>query len=249
MSTKSRWRNGILEFYDSVTHETTPVGAPFYYKDDFLGAGGLAAIPATSSEERGVDWVKLIVGSGPPVAQEAADGSSGVMSLALTATSEAQDCTLSWGDQLGFDVTNGGQVEFKARFTAVPTTGTRVVAGICGPHNLAKDTVANSAWFSWDGTAITYAETDDTTNNNDDKATGITAVVDIWEIYRIDFTDLTDVLFYIDGVSVATATTFDMSNLTAAEKIMQPYFSLDKASGTSVGTLEIDYIKLWGKRI
>ena len=91
-------------------------------------------------------------------------------------------------------------------------------------------------------------ETDDTTTNNDDTATGITSVAGTYDIYKIDFTDLEDVRFYVNGVHVSTATTFDMSDLTAAEKIMQPYFSLDKASGTGVGDLTIDYVKFWGPR-
>jgi hypothetical protein len=111
-----------------------------------------------------------------------------------------------------------------------------------------KDTVANHAWFRWQASAVLLTESDDTTNNNDDTATGLTTVVDTYGIYRIDFTDLTSVKFYVDGVRVSAATTFDMSNLSAAEKIMQPYFSLDKASGTGVGTLQIDYVRLWGPR-
>lgn len=249
MSTKARWKRNHLEFYDSVSYETFPVGWPVVYYEEFLGARGLAAIPATSSEERGCDWVKLIVGAAPPTVQEVADGSGGRLQLALTSASQAQDAMVYHGDQLGCDVTNGGGFEFRARFTVLPTSGTTVVAGLAGPHNLDKDTLANAAWFRWQGSAATLAESDDTTNNNDDVSTGVTAVVNTWETYRIEFHDLTDVRFYIDGVNVATATTFDMSNLTAAEKIMQPYFSLDKASGGSVGTLQVDYVKFWGERL
>ena len=54
--------------------------------------------------------------------------------------------------------------------------------------------------------------------------------------------------FFVNGVQVATGTTFDMSNLSAAEKIVQPYFGLDKASGTGVGTLQVDYFKWHGNR-
>jgi hypothetical protein len=108
--------------------------------------------------------------------------------------------------------------------------------------------VAAAAWFRWDASLVTKCESDDTTNNEDDVATGITAVAGTYSIYRIDFTTLSDVKFFIDGARVAAGTTFDMSNLTAAEKRMQPYFSLDKATGTGLGDMNIDYVKIWSNR-
>ena len=67
-------------------------------------------------------------------------------------------------------------------------------------------------------------------------------------ILRIDFTTLADVKFYQDDARVYSTTTFDMSNLTAAEQQMQPYFSLDKASGETLCTLGIDYVRVFGTR-
>jgi len=52
----------------------------------------------------------------------------------------------------------------------------------------------------------------------------------------------------VDGARLAAGTTFDMSNLTAGEQQMQPYFSLDKASGTGLGDMNIDYVKIWHNR-
>jgi hypothetical protein len=119
---------------------------------------------------------------------------------------------------------------------------------MCGDHNLDKDTVTEAAWFRFDASLVCKVETDDTTNNNDDIATGHTAVAGTYDIYRIDFTDLTDVKFYINGTRVASGTTFDMSNLTAGEQQMQPYFSLDKTSGTGLGDINIDYVKIFSNR-
>ena len=204
----------------------------------------MAAIPAASSEEAGVKWVAIDVGA----ATQAYVADASAIAIALTNASEAQDAAVDYGDQLSWDVTNGGEMEFRAKLTVLPTTGVACVAGIAGPHNLDKDTVANHAWFRWQASAVLLTESDDTTNNNDDTATGLTTVINTYGIYRIDFADLSDVKFYVDNVRVSSATTFDMSNLSAAEKIMQPYFSLDKASGTGVGTLQVDYVKFWGPR-
>ena len=77
----------------------------------------------------------------------------------------------------------------------------------------------------------------------------MSTVAGTYNIFRIDFTNLYDVKFFIDGVRVATGTTFDMSNLTAGEQQMQPYFSLDKAGGlASLGDMNIDYVKILSNR-
>ena len=108
--------------------------------------------------------------------------------------------------------------------------------------------MTEAAWFRFDADLAADVETDDTTNNNDDISTGHTAVAGTYDIYRIDFTTIADVKFFINGTRVATGTTFDMSNLSAAEQQMQPYFSLDKASGTGLGDINIDYVKIFSNR-
>ena len=117
-----------------------------------------------------------------------------------------------------------------------------------GDHDLDYDSSTEHAWFNLDGSAAVVAETDDTTNNNDDVATGITVAVADWNTFQIDFNHLADVKFYINGTPVAGTTTFDMSNLTAAESYMQPYFGMAKTSDVGLGQMYIDYIKFWSAR-
>ena len=152
------------------------------------------------------------------------------------------------GNNRNFDAGNGLIFETRVNFSVLPTTGVTAVLGVANDHNLDKDTVTVAAWFRLDASGAIDVETDDTTNNNDDKTTGITAVAGTFNIFRIDMTTLTDVKFFIDGTRVTTGTTFDMSNMTAAEQQMQPYFSLDKATGTGVGTMQIDYVKIFSNR-
>ena len=234
---KGSWLNGILTFFDSQTFERVDNLAPVNFYDDFLGA----AINVT-------DGLWAVVDVGDATEALAADTANGVFQLALAATSEAEDAVLYWGDQRGIDVGNKAIVEMRVKLSVLPTTGVCAVWGIATDHNLDKDTVAVNAWFRADASGEVKVETDDTTNNNDDVATGVTVLATDWKIYRIDFSDLTDVKFYIDGARVAGGTTFDMSNLTAAEQVVQFYFSLDKASGTGVGTMQIDYVRAWSQR-
>lgn len=245
MGTRAKHVGGNLTYYDSATHERVLPVYPLVWMDDFLGAGGLATVPDSGSEENGFPWVKLAVQTGGTVlTAHVADGANGQFQLALDNTSEAQDAVLYFGDQRGFSVKHDAIFETRVRLSVLPTTGVTAVFGLAGDHNLAKDSVTEHAWFRAQASAAILAESDDTTNDNDDVATGVTVLATEWRTYRIDFTNLADVRFYIDGVAVGIGTTFDMSNLTDAEAVMQPYFSLDKASGTGVGTMLIDYVRV-----
>ena len=241
MSTKSKYVRSNLEFFDSVTHERVLPVAPLVWIDDFLGYQA-----ATSETGSTGPWLTVDVGGATQGLK--ANEPNGAFELALAATSEAEDAVLYWGDQRGIDVGNKASIEFRVDMAVLPTTGVAAVFGLANDHNLDKDTVAAHAWFRLQASGAIVVETDDTTNDNDDTSTGVTAVAGTYNTFRIDFHDLTDVRFYIDGVNVATGTTFDMSNLTAAEQVMQPYMSLDKASGTGVGTMVIDYVRVWSNR-
>jgi len=237
------WHNsGRQVFYDGSTFETLMTTFPVQYSEDFLGA-------AVDPFDGTIDWNVIDVSAvGTVTTAIVADSSNGQFLLALDATDEAQDAVLYQNDNKTFDVGNGLIAEFRVNMAVSPGTGVCAVFGMCGDHNLDKDTATEAAWFRFDASLVAKVESDDTTNNNDDIATGHTAVAGTYDIYRIDFTTLSDVKFFINGGRVASGTTFDMSNLSAAEQQMQPYFSLDKASGTGLGSMNIDYVKIFSNR-
>jgi len=235
------WQNtGHQVFYDPSTFETLHTSYPVQFIEDFLGTSGGDIFDGT------LDWNVVDVGD----ATEAlvADSSNGQFLLHLAATNEAEDAVLYMGDNKPFDVGNGLIFETRVDMAVAPGTGVRAVFGMCGDHALDKDAATESAWFSFEASLAVLAETDDTTNDNNNISTGITAVAGTYNIYRIDFTSLSDVKFFIDGVRVASSTTFDMSNLSASEQQMQPYFALDKATGTGLGDINIDYVKIFSNR-
>lgn len=239
-SIKCRWTNGFQRFYDRATDETVHVMAQMWFTEDFLGEGGLEL---GNTVDR---WEVIDVGDATEALR--ADIATGVWRLALTATSEAQDAGLYWGDQTSICVLNDVSFETKIDVAVLPSVSATAVWGMAGDHNLDKDTVAEHAWFRLDASGTVKVETDDGTTDTDDTATGITAVAGTANIYRIDFSDLSDVKFYIDGARVAGSTTHDLSALTTTTGLMQPYFSVDKAASVSVGTLDIDYCRIWGRR-
>jgi len=218
--------------------------APVWFKEDFLGEGGLEL---GNTVDR---WENVDAGN----ATEAllADTETGVYQLALTNTGENQDAVLYWADQTPIDVLNDVQFECRVGFSVLPTGAVSdavAVWGMCGDHNLDKDTIVESAWFRLQATGDLLIETDDGATNTDDTDCSELLVAGEYHIYRIDFSDLSDVKFYLDGERVGSGTTHDLSGLSVASGLMQPYFSLDKTTAsTAVGTMEIDYVTIWGAR-
>lgn len=232
--------SGFPLVYDKSTFESLVPMFPIVFYDDFVGAAGGSVFDGTSI------WNVVDVGG----ATEAivADSANGQFLLHIAATGEAEDAVLYMNDNKNFDVGSGLIFECRLNMAVVPGTGVTAVFGMCGDHNLDKDTVTEQAWFRLQASAALLCESDDTTNDNNDKSTGITLIAGAYHIFRIDFTTIADVKFYVDGVRVCSSTTFDMSNLTAGEQQMQPYFSLDKASGTGLGDLNIDYVRCFQDR-
>ena len=68
---------------------------------------------------------------------------------------------------------------------------------------------------------------------------------------KIDFTDVTNVKFYVkqEGATcytqVLSTTTFSLAGYTAG---LQPYISASKASGTTTGAVTVDFIRIISER-
>jgi len=242
MTTRARYNGGLLEYYESLTHERFPVGAPVVFIDDFLGAG--VAVPAAASAESGVPWVKKIVGNATLAI--AADSTNGELSCALDATSEKQNAEAYFNDELQFHVQQG--LVFEARFKAsvLPTGNAEMVIGLISNWADGLDNATYSVFATLDGSGEIICEKDD--NASDESTTsGVTLTNAEYAIVRIDCTDYADIKFYVNGSRVAESNTFDWAASSANSKV-QPVVGCYKASGTGVGTLLVDYVKVWQKR-
>ena len=238
---KWNWHNtGHQVWYDKSTFETLKTTYPLYFYDDFLGSAGGSVFDGTEI------WNVVDVND----ATEAivADSSNGLFRLHMHVTSEDEDAVLYHNDNRTFDIDNGLIFETKIDVATIPTLTTEAVWGMAGDHDLDNDTVAESCWFKLDGSGAVVVESDDAGTDNDDVATGVTVVPGTANIYRIDFTSLTNVKFFIDGVRVAASTTFDISTLTGATAMLQPYFDMNKTGDAGLGDLDIDYVKIWSNR-
>ena len=224
--------------FDQDTGESLLSTYPVQYVEDFLGVAGGDPFNGTTK------WSVVDVGA----ATEAIVADSGVFRLALAADNEAEDAVLYHGDNRTFNLSKGLIFECRINVAVSAGTGVCAVFGLCGDHNLDKDTAKTSAWFRLQAADSILCETDDNTTDLDDKDTGLDVVNGTYRVYRIDCTNLADVKFYVDGQRVCSDTRFDLSGATSTDLMVQPYFSLDKASGTGLGTLDIDYVKIFQTR-
>ena len=234
MATRAKWFNGNLEYYDNMTQERVLPVAPVYFYDDFLGN----AINSTAWGTRD---------SGAATEAVLADAANGVVALTLDATNEVQLAGIDWANQRTLALNQKLIFEARWKLATLPTGAVVACIGLCGDHNAAVDTVAESIWFRADGNGQITVETDDTSHETSKVATGTTLTTSDWIVTRIDCSNPANVLFYINGNRVAPGTTFDMSQVAALA--LQPVARIGKESGaTSVGTLHVDYIRAWQKR-
>jgi hypothetical protein len=241
---KTRREGGTDTIIQSQTHETMIPLAPVVYIDDFFGAG--TVIPAAGSPESGTPYVAKIVGAGPPTVAIKADETNGAIECALTATSEKQDAALYMNDELQFSIAQGLVFETRFKPSVLPTGTGEINIGLASNWADDPNTITYNIFASLDGSGEVFCEKDD--NATDESATsGVTLLNTDWCIVRIDCSTAADVKFYVNGARVAGGTTFDWAASAANSKV-QPFVSCYKASGTGVGTVVVDYVKVWQNR-
>jgi hypothetical protein len=231
--TKVAWRGNQLYWVDDTTYETLDTLAPRKQFEDFEGAA--------------IDTNKWLYAD----ANEATEALNGVSGAVFTLTSDEtqqEAGIVNQGNVLAWDISKGLIIEFRAALTVLPTLLAEAHLGILGESQVddkqicAADDYAEHAVFSFDGSGVCIINTDDGTNEGTAISTGVTVLAGINHIFKIDFTDDENILFYIDGVRVGATTVFDMSDI--ASPLVQPFVNLTKTGGAGVGTITLDYIKI-----
>ena len=128
----------------------------------------------------------------------------------------------------------------------LPTDVAELTWGLVGDWADGYDAITYSALFTADGSGEIFCELDDDATNSS-ATSGVTVTAGVWHCYKIDFSDLTSVKYYIDGVRVAVATTFPYV-ATGANAVLQPLVGGYKATGTGVGTVNCRNVRIWGNR-
>ena len=214
------------------------------FVEDFLGAMSLTASPTNGDR-----WdIADTSGDGTPT--YTVGGVNGEATLAFDSQAEAQNVCLFQSDVLNYDIDLLQSIEMRVKVTAavggVLDSATSVAFGLASTRNDAIDSIASHASFRAIGSNAIVVETDDAVVDKDDIATGASFVSGSYKKFYIDFTGgKSNVKFYIDGVRVASATTFDMSGYTAG---FQPYVQLQKTADANVDSVSIDYVKIRSRR-
>ena len=240
---KYNWhKTGRQVFYDNSTFETLLALYPVSFSDDFGGSD--VVIPVAASPESGCKWINKIVGAGPPTVAKTADGVNGNVLCSFTSDSQKQDAEIYWDDQLVLSLAQGVIFETRLALTTLPTLLSVASFGLWGAW--ADGGSAFRVGFEVPAGGIVTCESDDDATDIP-AATTTTLVAGTYYIFRIDCTDQADIKFYIDGVKVATSTTFANAASTADSKC-QPFLGLYKASGAGLGIMSIDYVRAWQNR-
>ena len=255
MTTRDQYVAYIQRAYDDVTQETVNSGHPIQFGDDFVGGGHSAGIPAAGSPSAGYPWVKKIVGSGPPTVALDTNSVGGTISCALTATSEAEDAGLYWNDSLSFDVTKYGMVEWRAKLAVLPTGVAGAAVGV-GSAWVSGGFLSFSRYlgFGWaaSGALLVYAldgvQTAVSVAAKQIGGSAITTDTTTSHLYRIDWSNSSDIIFYVDGTRVNAVGSVTWTATAGANSNMQPWAEVYKASGTGVGTLTLDKIDMFNTR-
>lgn len=237
-ATRAKWRNNQLAFYDGSTFETVMPVSPTYLYDDFLGT-----VVNTNK------WTEVEVG----------DSTKAIATSALTyhlhVTAETEEAGIYASDDKAWDLDKGCIFECRLAVHVAPTLGGEIFIGVTNDSMasgsmriLNADEQAKYAAFGFYatlGAGLTAAiRTDDATLDSGIISSATTVVLDAYHIYRIDFTDVADVQFSIDGVSVAGTTTFNMS--TGANVMVQPMVIAQKnGANAGLGDIYVDYIRMW----
>ena len=246
--TRSKWQLQTLGY--QYGEETVLRLSPVQFQEDFIGANNGAGFPGKyiAAENTTSIWRTVETNLNLAIAT-VANAANGIVQITADADNNAEQGTIFFNDSLLFNLKQGLIFECRAALHVLPTTVGElcsVYMGLASANAAIPNNIAVNAWFRLDGTGAILWESDDATIDDDANATGVTAVADVYHIFRIDFTDWTSPKFYIDGVLVGTA---NMAALAAPS--IQPFFRVDKqfaAANTSIGTLYLDYVRVWQNR-
>lgn len=194
------------------------------------------------------------------------DAPDGVMQLVHDGTGEAQAMLLSLGGTNAVSPTKSPVFEARVKLT-LATDSTfdtssvyEVIVGMCTAGTAVSvsagvfDGTADNVAFRLGGGATAanniYCESDDASTDNAPADSGIDFTSGTYHTYKIDMTDLTKVLFFVDGVNANAGKTYDLSNMAATD-YLEPFllFARTNAGGTERAHLmDIDYVNVTWKR-
>jgi len=209
------------------------------YIEDFDGPQTLLTSPVGSDRWRVADTSA----TGTPT--YTVGGINGELTVAFDSANEVQNVCVFKNDVLNYDIDNLLSIEYRIRTGGTFNAASSLAFGLCSARNDTIDSLAAHASFRLIGGNSVFVETDDTVNDRDDIATGV-SLSSTYKRFFIDFSGgKSNVKFSIDGQPVARATVFDMSNYSVG---LQPYMQLQKTASTNTDSFVCDYVEIVSRR-
>lgn len=235
--------------HDAVSDKgwyTRGVGDRVQIFSDFIGGGSL---PLDSAGGEGFVNHDTSSSGAPTLAFQSA--ANGVYRMQFASTSEAEYLATYLGDAVCVPPTAKAVWECRIAITGTFSADDRVVFGLASARNNTLDNIADHVWFRMEGANnnILVEGDDDGTTDNDDNDTGVDWTSGVMMVLKIDMSDLTNVLFYIDGalVKLASGEKIDVSGMAGSD-LLQPFIEIQKDAGTVEHQVDVDYISvLWGR--
>jgi hypothetical protein len=224
-------------------------GSPFaaFYSQDFFGASGTSYGGSFALYDN--------TPAGTPIL-DAVDGSiNGIFRLQLAANNEAEQIGFYQGNNKRFELGKLQTISYRLLVAPDQTglsgdlaAGDNIVFGIASDRNATLDNIATNAWFRLAGSMSLLLETDDGVTDNDDKPAvvgglPVVLVTGTEAVFTIDFSNLSVVKFYVNGVLVNGANVFDMSAADGTE--VQYFLEIQKAAAANNDhRVDVDYFEL-----
>jgi len=202
---------------------------------DFVG-------PAGSALPNWLVYTDRVSAAGAIVGAFSADAPAGVFTITADAVQdEDEQGTLDSGNNKWIRLDRDPIVSFRVKWKLGAEglqANDALYVGVKSDHNNTPDNIAVSAWFKLVrslGLAAILIESDDNGGHDiDDVNTGQVFPDDTWMTFTIDFSDLADVRFYLNGVDInPPGGSMDMSGLAGGTRV-QPTVTLIRAQ-TGVG--------------
>jgi hypothetical protein len=135
--------------------------------------------------------------------------------------------------------------EARVSITGTPHADDIIIIGLVDERHDTVDTISHAAIFRMEGANQNIlVETDDGTNTLDDQDTGSDWVSTTYYKFKIDMSDLSNVLFFIDDVNV-TPTTMSLADMGST--LLLPIVEVQCSSG-EVAQANVDYISVVWER-
>lgn len=231
----SRWRNGVLEFYETTNNETVWVMAPTMFYCDFV------------SQE--VDDFLIVGANTPTLAAQDGDGGWGRIT---TKTADNDEAEVSTG--LVYDSSKGCVLE--ARIAMNDVDGSAIAIGFSDataestPDLIAVTYATATATTNATNGAFVFQDPDATTNawrvmavNADTDSTistaGTTVTDGAFHTVRVEILTDQTVKFWFDGEHVAT-----IEDGVAASTNLCAYVGLINREDAA-NTMDVDYLRVW----